>query len=308
MPLSPNLRCGVAGWSYPHWDDVVYSRPRARSSHPLELISRHFDAVEIDSTFYQPVRPEVARLWIAKVAQNRRFQFTAKLHRRFTHDRSLDQAAIAASKDGLWPLLAAGKLGCVLMQFPWSFRFTSENRDFLVRLRRAFHELPLVAEMRHASWMRDEALGTLIDYNVGFCNIDQPVYTKAMPPTAYLTSRVGYVRLLGRDREDWNREFGRNGSGAARPRPPRHDYLYSPAELAEWRDRIDHIRAFAPTAFVIAANDAGGKSVVNALQIAALTGDDRKEAPAGLIRRFPRELAGYHPDHPVQRALFAPAA
>ena len=57
------------------------------------------------------------------------------------------------------------------MQFPWSFRFTSENRAFLIDLRRTFHEFPLVAELRHASWLADEAKGTLIDYKIGFCNI-----------------------------------------------------------------------------------------------------------------------------------------
>ncbi len=85
------------------------------------------------------------------------------------------------------------------MQFPWSFRFTAENKDFFIRLRRAFHEFPLVAEMRHSSWMAEEAVGVFLDYRVGFCNIDQPEYTRAMPPTAYLTSGVGYVRLHGRN-------------------------------------------------------------------------------------------------------------
>ena len=106
------------------------------------------------------------------------------------------------------------------MQFPWSFRFTVENREFLIRLRRTFSEFPLVAEMRHSSWMAEEAVGTFLDYRIGFCNIDQPDYTRAMPPTAFLTSGIGYVRLHGR-----NPKNSLGGFNPAAPRLRQHDYL-----------------------------------------------------------------------------------
>ena len=87
--------------------------------------------------------------------------------------------------------------------------------------------------MRHASWAHEEALGTLIDYRIGFANIDQAPYTKAMTPNSFVTSAVGYVRLHGRNPEHWQREFGRTANPAAA-----HDYLYSRAELLEWKKRI----------------------------------------------------------------------
>ena len=77
-----------------------------------------------------------------------------------------------------------------------------------------------MAEMRHGSWMHEEALGTLIDYHVGFANIDQAAYTKAMPPASILTSPIGYVRLHGRNPQDWQREFGRDCQAAGRARLP----------------------------------------------------------------------------------------
>ncbi len=126
---------------------------------------------------------------------NRNFQFTAKLNQQFTHKRLLTEIDAASFKEGLFPLLHANRLGALLMQFPWSYRFTEENVDFFIKLRRAFHEFPLVAEMRHNSWLTEEAQGIFLDYKVGFCNIDQPEYTRAMPPTALLTSNVGYVRF-----------------------------------------------------------------------------------------------------------------
>jgi uncharacterized protein YecE (DUF72 family) len=191
--MSSSPRVGTAGWSYPHWNGVVYPKTHPPGFHSLEFLARRLNTVEINSSFYQPLKPEVVKLWMRKVEANPHFQFTAKLHQHFTHARVLEDSEIAQFKEGLWPLLRARKLGALLMQFPWAFRFTPENREFLIRLRRAFHEFPLVAEMRHSSWLAEEAIGTFLDYHVGFCNIDQPTYTSAMPPTAYLTSGIGIL-------------------------------------------------------------------------------------------------------------------
>lgn len=299
MPVPRKLYCGPSGWSYPHWNGVVYPKLKPRGFHPLEQISKYFDAVEINTTFYQFIRPEVVRLWLRKVEENPKFQFTAKLNRRFTHERLIAAGEVAAFKEGLWPLLRAKKLGCVLMQFPWTFRYTEENREFLISLRRAFHEFPLVAEMRHGSWIQEEALGTLIDYHVGFANIDQAAYTNATPPSSYLTSPIGYVRLHGRNPQDWQREFGLSSRTIAP-----HDYLYAYEELIEWKPRIEHLTEHAANTFVFANNDVGGKSVVNALQLAQMLGDERGIAPADLLARYPNELSGFHTDRPMQRALF----
>ena len=178
------LRCGTSGWLHADWNSVVYPPIKPRGFHPLEYLSQHLELVEIDSSFHRPLRPEVSKLWVNKVSQQPNFVFTALLGRQFTHDRQLGTDSIREFKDGFWPLWNARRLGCLLMRFPWSFRFTKENRDFVIELRRAFHEFPLVAEMRHASWMLDEALGTLMDYRIGFCNVDQSAGARAMPPGA----------------------------------------------------------------------------------------------------------------------------
>ena len=301
MPLPQNIFCGPCGWSYSHWNGTVYPKShRPRGFHALEFLARYFDAVEINTTFYQPLRPEISRLWIKKVEENPKFLFCAKLNRRFTHDRVLDDAEIGAFKDGLWPLLRAKKFGCLLMQFPWTFRYNEENRAYFIKLRRAFREFPLATEMRHGSWALDEAIGTMIDQRVGFCNIDQAAYTKAMPPTEFVTSPISYVRLHGRNPQDWSHEFDRPEKPVAR-----HDYLYGTNELTEWRDRIERMRQFSAFTFVFLNNDIGGKSVVNAIQLAELLGDDRHNAPTELVRKYPMELAGLRTDRPTQPYLFA---
>ncbi|MEO8028594.1 MAG: DUF72 domain-containing protein [Bryobacteraceae bacterium] len=297
-----NLKVGPAGWSYPHWAGVVYPKARQRAPHPIEYLAEYVDAVEINASFYQPLKPEVTSLWVKKAEVNPNFQFSAKLHQRFTHERILNGSEVALFKEGLWPILRSGRLGAVLMQFPWSFRFTAENRQFVIDLRRAFHEFPLVAEFRHDTWMSEEAIGMLIDYKVGFCNIDQPEYTRAMPPTSVLTTGVGYVRLHGRNPG--------NSLGAYKPaasRGQQHNYLYSPQELAEWVPRIHHLARHAERVFVVANNDAGGKSIVNALQLQAMLGDSRRRAPEALLAKYPWDLHEFRGRVPVQEDLFQAA-
>ena len=257
------LRCGTSGWAHGDWSGSVYPAIKPRGFHPLEYLSRHLDLVEIDTSFDAPLRPELSKLWLRKVAERPGFVFTAIAGRQFTFERQLDATSIRAFKDGLWPLRQAGKLGCLLMRFPWSFRFTKENRDFLIELRRIFHEFPLAAEMRHASWTLDEALGTLMDYRVGFCNIDQPPGARATQPGSIITAPVGYVRLVGRNGADWT------GESAA-------DYLYTPRELGLWQDRIERIAVHTNATFVVAANHIGGKAAVNAMQLMAMLGEGSK--------------------------------
>jgi uncharacterized protein YecE (DUF72 family) len=273
---------GLAGWAYPQWRGVVYP---AAGPHPLETLATKFDVVEINSSFYQPLKPEVAALWIRKVQANPGFRFTAKLHQRFTHARIVEDREVEQFKEGLRPLQRAGKLGALLMQFPWAFRFTAENREFFIRLRRAFHEFPLVAEMRHSSWMAEEALGVFLDYRVGFCNIDQIESMRAMPPTAFLTSAVGYVRMHGRA----------------------PGYLYSEAELAAWTHRIEKVGRYAESTFVIFNNDGAARSVVNALQLKAMISGVRVPAPRELRRRYPVELESFGPRRTEQQCLFSAA-
>src|ERR1700685_4057985 len=300
--MSTSLYIGTAGWAYPHWNGVVFPKPHPAAKHPLELLAQSFNVVEVNSSFYQPLKPEVVKLWIRKVQINPRFRFTAKLQQRFTHGRIIEPDEVADFKARLKPLQDCGKFGALLMQLPWSFRFTVENREFLIRLRRTFSEFPLVAEMRHSSWLAEEAVGTFLDYRIGFCNIDQPDYTRAMPPTAFLTSSVGYIRLHGR-----NPKNSLGGFTPSAPRLRQHDYLYSEAELSEWAQRIERVAKFSDATFVIFNNDAEAKSVVNALQLQKSVTGILAAAPYTLRRKFPVELENFGPRQAEQQYLF-PAA
>src|SRR5665213_345115 len=79
------IKVGVAGWSYKDWSGFVYP-PAIKSPQRLGYLAQFFDVVEINTSFYGPIKPGVAREWCRTVADaNRDFVFTAKLYRAFTH-------------------------------------------------------------------------------------------------------------------------------------------------------------------------------------------------------------------------------
>src|SRR5690349_20614598 len=55
------LHIGPAGWSYPDWAGFVYPSRRPRGFHEAAYLSEFFDAIEINTSFYQPLKPENAK-------------------------------------------------------------------------------------------------------------------------------------------------------------------------------------------------------------------------------------------------------
>jgi len=192
---------GPAGWLYKDWEGVVYPAPKPKGFDPLAYIARYFSTVEINSTYYGSPLPATADKWVERVKPFPDFRFTAKLWKRFTHERKTAWTR-AEVKEACVPmdrLLRAGKLGALLMQFPWSFRRTDENREWLDDLSRTFRRFPLVLEVRHESWNTPEFYAELAERGIGFVNIDQPLFKKSIKPSATVTSPVGYIRVHGRN-------------------------------------------------------------------------------------------------------------
>src|SRR5712675_1612103 len=145
--------------------------------HPLEYLARFFDTTEINTSFYGPIKPELAKVWCRKVAAvNPSFLFTAKLYRAFTHSplavMEPTSAATIRPTDDDEARTREGRLGALLIQFPVSFKNTSLNREYLDRLLRQFIEYPRVVEVRDSSWNNEETLAAFAQKNVAFCNID----------------------------------------------------------------------------------------------------------------------------------------
>ena len=80
------LYIGVAGWAYKDWEGIVYPKGLKKTQHPVEFLARYFDLIEINTSFYGHIKPDVGREWCRKAgAVNPKFQFTAKLNKIFTH-------------------------------------------------------------------------------------------------------------------------------------------------------------------------------------------------------------------------------
>jgi uncharacterized protein YecE (DUF72 family) len=293
-----NIRIGTAGWSYKDWDGIFYpSGMQRRKQHALEYLARFFDTTEINTSFYGPLKPELAKLWCRKVAAvNKNFLFTAKLYRAFTHSPlSIMEPTSAASirpsdddesrtREGLDALANEGRFGALLIQFPISFKNTSLNREYLDRLLRQFIEYPRVVEVRHSSWNDPATLAAFAQKDVGFCNIDQPLLGRSLAPTEHVTGPIGYVRLHGRNYEQWFDSDNRND---------RYNYLYSEKELEGWKDRISSVASRAQKTYVITNNHFESKAGVNALELKAMIGGKRVLAPPTLLQKYPelRKLA-----------------
>jgi uncharacterized protein YecE (DUF72 family) len=276
------IRIGPAGWSYDDWAGVVYPRPKPRDFHEAGYLAQFFDTIEINSSFYHPPAAKTVRAWIRRVAHNPNFQFTAKLWQRFTHDRNGSRQDEKTVKEGLAPLAEDGRLGALLMQFPWSFRNSKPNREYLGGLVMMFLEYPLVLEVRHSSWNHPDTFRMLADLGVGFCNIDQPVIGASIAPSARATALVGYVRLHGRNYEHWF-------TSEDHPEE-RYNYLYSMQELEPWAARIRSVAASTDSTFVVTNNHFQGKAISNALQLVHLVTGNPVAVPEPMLLHYP-ELA-----------------
>jgi uncharacterized protein YecE (DUF72 family) len=303
MDSRSQVRVGTAGWSYKDWNGVFYPPGMQRKKyHPLDYVARCFDMVEINTSFYGHIKPELAKLWAKRVAGvNPAFVFTAKLHRSFTHSpRAVMEPTSAATiqpseederltREGLDALAGTGRLGALLIQFPVSFKNTPLNREYLETLLRQFIEYPRVLEVRHASWDNPETLAYFEQKRVSFCNIDQPVIGRSLEPTEHVTSPVGYVRLHGRNYDQWF---------VAERGEDRYNYLYKESELAGWKEKVERIAKKADVTYVVTNNHFEARAGVNALQLKHMLTGKRVKAPEPLLERYPelKSIADPLPD------------
>jgi uncharacterized protein YecE (DUF72 family) len=289
--VQTEYRIGTASWTDPTLLATHFYPPTVRTAEQrLRFYASCFDTVEVDSTYYALPSERNASLWAERTPA--RFRFNIKAHALLTGHatevRSLPKAirailpaealeeerlrdappaaidlAFEMFRDALEPLRAAGKLGCILLQFPPWFTMHSENAAYVETCRRRLPDDRLAVEFRHASWLGEHAsrtLSWLAGHDVAFVNTDAPS-APSIPRTPFVaTGPLAYVRLHGRNRDTW---FRRAESAAQR-----FKYLYSDAELHECAARIQHLRQVgdgtACTVYVIFNNCYADYGVRNA--------------------------------------------
>jgi uncharacterized protein YecE (DUF72 family) len=276
------LRVGPAGWSYKDWEGIVYP-PGGRWFDHLAFLADYCDTIEINSSFYRPPRPEDAANWARRVRNNPRFRFTAKAWQRLSHEREPGDATLAKDCDevrrSMAPLSEAGILGAMLVQFPWRFRCTEQNVAYLEKLFQTLRDFPIVVEVRHGSWNQPQFYDFLRQNKVAFCNVDQPVIGNSLRPGSRVTSRIGYMRLHGRNYATWFKD----GAG----RDARYDYLYTKQEIREVSRLIRTIGQDAEETYAITNNHFRGQALVNAIQILEELAPEPPAVPPLLAQHYP---------------------
>jgi uncharacterized protein YecE (DUF72 family) len=250
---------GCQSWQYEDWvseiggETIFYPRG-TRSAEMLELYSKVFDTIEVDSTAYGT--PAVSTLdgWISETPDQ--FMFSLKTPSVITHEMSLAPASYPVMDEFVRTVSTMQeKLGVILIQFPAAFEATKENgvhlRKFVSRLPR---DVRFAVEFRHVSWFVDWTFDELSEHEIALALvagkwIREEVMFAAFEKT--MTS-FAYVRFMG------ERDV------------PKFDRIYRDRtdEIAAWAKRIGKLRANDVFAYVDNYFEGHGPATANKLKAA----------------------------------------
>jgi len=270
---------GMGAWDIDHWNAIFYPPQQNKGFRKLQFYSQFFDSVEINATFYNNAfTPRHARRWLTDVAENKRFIFTVKLYRGFTHTFDATVQDVKAVHRLLEPMEAEEKCGGLLLQFPYSFTNIRERRLYLMQLSKVLQPHRLFVEVRHNSWNSPLMYNFFQENKLHLVNVDLPLIKQHMPLTAVAWDGYAYFRMMGCNTETWyNQERG-----------DRYDYLYSDRELEHLLRLLQQVKSSAHTTFVVFHNDPEAKSLFNGFRLRHLLRDKQRVLiPKNLIAAFP---------------------
>ncbi len=268
---------GTASWSDPGFVARWYPK-KMPAGERLDWYARHFEMVEVNSTFYSVPEPRMVERWCAATPDD--FTFDVKLHQLFSfHSTSakllppdLQRRAetdargnVKSTPDLQEALLKiflratsifrdAGKLGVFLLQLSPAFSPRKHELGELARLIDMLGDYDLAIEFRNRNWAIGDQLQSTIDFlqkhHAIFANVDAPAsdHFMVMPSNVdeVTNSDVAYLRLHGRNAKAYI-----TGKTVA----ARFDYDYSEDEIAEVAQRSRKLAREARAAHVIFNNN-----------------------------------------------------
>src|SRR5688572_25829990 len=261
-------RLGTMGFSYADWAGVFYPKGTKPGDY-LAYYAKHFDAVELDTTFHAVPPVDRVRTWAEVTPEG--FRFCPKAPKTITHDPdvALDRA-VGAMHEFLEVISALGpKLGPVLIQFPPSL--SASEAPSLRRFIRALpSELRLAVEFRHESWFVESTIGLLRSLNVCWAAAD---YAHE-PRQLHVTSDFLYIRWIGLHQQFPSMDRER---------------VEVTGQLATWKEQIDRAAASSPhlwTVWGFFNNDYAGHAPATCRHFKRLVGlpvEDDAEARQGKL-------------------------
>jgi uncharacterized protein YecE (DUF72 family) len=241
-----DVHVGTSGWSYAHWDGVLYppaTPPRDRLAHYV----RRFHTVELNASFYRWPRTAAFAGWRRRLPDG--FRLSVKAPRVLTHAKKL-------SAPGEWLDRIAGdwrelgdKGAVLLVQLA-----PSQQRDD-ARLSSFLDLVPdtirTAVEFRHPSWHDEGVFDILERHGAAYCVMSGA----RLPCVLRATAPFVYLRLHGPD--------------------PDHLYAgsYGRDSLAWWADRVREWTAQGREVYAYFNNDGAGNAVRDAETLRYLLDD-----------------------------------
>jgi uncharacterized protein YecE (DUF72 family) len=285
---------GTSSWADPGFVEEWYP-PDLPARERLPWYAEHFEAVEVNSTFYAiPARSTVAR-W-AEVTPDG-FTFDIKLHRALSRhaapldslppalrkrakttdrgrvklDKRLQDALADAVLEAVEPLVETGKLATFLLQLSPAFRRRDSKLDELAPLVKRLAPHPVAIELRHRGWLdekcRERTLGWMSEHGAVWVCTDAPESSKhvtIMPPIDAVTrDGLAYLRAHGRNLEGYTR---------GRTVAERFAHHYTDEELGEIKDRVEWLEEQAGSVRLHFNNNRGSDAPVAAERMRELLG------------------------------------
>jgi len=297
--MAGKIRVGTSSWADPGFVKEWYP-PKMPPRERLPWYAKHFDYVELNSSFYAVPDRTTVHKWVEETPDG--LLFDVKAHRllsrhaapveslppelrdearttgrgRVTLTPDLETALARRLVEETAPLDEAGKLGAYLVQVTPAFGPGRHELDELNGLIAALKPHRVAIELRHRGWLRDKrresTLGWFADHEVTFVCVDAPAadHFSIMPSDldAVTTDELAYVRLHGRNAEGYLK-----GKTVAE----RFGWRYEDDELEEIAGRAQAMAEQAGEVHVAFNNNRGDDAPTAAQRFRALLG----QAPAG---------------------------
>lgn len=261
------LYLGTGGYSNDDWLGGLYPQG-TKSPDFLKIYAQHFNGVELNSSFYATPGIKAFQGMVDK--SQARLRFAVKVHQSVTHKRDADAEVFKQLFESVAPLRDVGMLGPFLLQFPYSFHRTPDNRRYLKSVVDHFVEERVVIEFRHWSWDNDAVRKACKALGVTFVSVDYPPL-KGLPRSGlHVTSDLAYFRLHGRNTEKWW-----DGKDASE----RHDYRYTPDELRPFVNQIKVREDDLDQVYIMMQNTTKGHAIHNLRMLKTLFEEQGIEVP-----------------------------
>jgi len=295
--VSGEILVGTSSWTDPTLLASGWYPPEAKSAEArLAFYASQFPLVEVDATYYAPPSARNAALWVERTPAH--FTFNVKAYSLLTQHptkvASLPKALRAHAGDkrsayqkdlpleavdevfemfrsALMPLHSAGKLGCVLFQFPEWFVPSRDNKAYVESCLARLPDYRIAVEFRRGTWMTGEdpaerTLEWLRSIGAVYVCLDMPQgFASSVPDVVASTAPdLAVVRFHGRNVQTWKKK----GISVAE----RFDYLYAEDELRAWQPRLLELAGEVKRTHVLFNNCYQDKGVRNAAQLALMLG------------------------------------